>query len=349
MLALINDILDLSKIEAGQMEFEWIRCRPHQLLAEVASVLRSKALEKGLMFECVSHGPVPETIRSDPARLRQLIFNLGTNAVKFTAQGSVRLAMRLDRKGPKPQLVLIVSDTGPGIPPDKLEAIFLPFVQADSSVTRKHGGTGLGLPISREIARGLGGDLIVESELGGGSTFTVTVDTGPLDGVQMIEQGTPEAVIRRKHVDGTPTATPTTLPPVEILVVEDGATNRKLISLFLERAGARVTTAENGQEAVDLVDQRKFDLILMDIQMPVMDGYTATARLRQQGLTLPIIALTAHAMKGDDQKCRDAGCSGYLPKPIDFDQLLRTVSAALLGHASQISSPDALPFNRLNR
>jgi CheY-like chemotaxis protein len=215
-----------------------------------------------------------------------------------------------------------------GIAADKFEAIFDPFVQADTSVTRQFGGTGLGLTISRRIAQALGGGIGVSSEVGKGSKFTVTIATGPLDGVTILNVPATDGIRspRPKSTD-----TPPSLAGVPLLVVEDGDTNRRLLGLVLQRAGAKVTMAENGRMGADLALQHPFDLILMDMQMPVMDGYTAATLLRQKGLTTPIIALTAHAMKGDEDKCLAAGCSGYVTKPIDAELLVRTVAEMLSG------------------
>lgn len=340
LLGLVHDILDLSKIEAGQMEFECVSCRPYQIIAEVASVLRPKAQEKGLTLECRWNGGVPETIYTDPARLQQLLTNLAGNAIKFTETGGVQIVAELVHHNNKPQLKISVTDTGIGIPMDKVKYIFDPFVQADSSVTREYGGTGLGLAISRRITSGLGGQLTVHSEVGKGSTFTATIDTGSLEDVAILPAPPADGVAgsSRKLEESV-----LTLPPARVLLVEDGDTNRKLISLMLRRAGAEVTTAENGQLAVDLVANNPFDLILMDMQMPVMDGYTATTELRLRGATMPIIALTAHAMKGDMEKCKAAGCCGYLSKPVDSDELLRTVADALATSDTGTSEPSHSP------
>lgn len=327
LLHLINDILDLSKIEAGQLEIEQVWCPSHQLLSEVVSVLRVRAHEKGLHLRLEWTGDVPERIRTDPARLRQLLTNLMGNAVKFTEAGSVRVAAEVIREGERGKLVVRVIDTGVGIPPEKQKSIFDPFVQADNSVTRRYGGTGLGLAISRRIARALGGDLTVASAPGEGSTFTASIDVGPWQKL-VLREAPPTEVLssrsNRKHNDDSPT-----LPPAEILLVEDGSTNRKLISLVLRRAGAHVTTAENGLVGVEMATTTPFDLIIMDMQMPIMDGYTATTTLRGQGVTVPVIALTAHAMKGDEEKCLAAGCTGYLTKPIDSDRLIRMIGEEL--------------------
>ncbi|MCC6124922.1 MAG: response regulator [Pirellulales bacterium] len=327
LLSLINDILDLSKIEADRLEVELVPCSPHALIGEIVSVLRVKALEKNLTLDFHWRGEVPEAIRTDPARLRQLLMNLVGNAIKFTPAGKVEIVAELEKGGSDPRLAVRVIDTGVGIAADKFEGIFNPFVQADSSVTRQFGGTGLGLTISRRIARALGGDIGVSSIVGRGSEFTVTIATGPLDGVHMLD--TPAAESMRNENEFESDQLPA-LDGARILVVEDGDTNRKLIRLVLERAGAEIKMAQNGQIGVEMALKNRFDLILMDMQMPVMDGYTAASRLRQEGVTTPIIALTAHAMKGDEKKCLEAGCSDYVAKPIDADLLVCKVAETLV-------------------
>ena len=333
LLTLINDILDLSKIEADRLVLERLACSPHQILADVVSVLRVRALEKGLHLDYRWASHVPEAIQTDPGRLRQLLMNLVGNAIKFTKVGGVTIEAELRKPTADGELAVRVVDTGIGIPKNKLDAIFDPFVQADTSVTREFGGTGLGLTISRRIAEGLGGRLEVQSEPGRGSVFTVRIPTGPLEGVRVLPTPPAEAVKR------PPTAVAAvSLPAAKVLLVEDGDTNRRLISLVLRRAGLEVATACNGQIGLDLALRHPFDLVLMDMQMPVMDGYTAATRLRQEGFDKPIIALTAHAMKGDAEKCLAAGCSGYLTKPIDADLLIRTM-AELLPQCPKQSAP----------
>ncbi|HEY2412071.1 MAG TPA: response regulator [Pirellulaceae bacterium] len=325
LLTLINDVLDLSKIEVGQMSMEDLRCSPHEIIAAAVSILRVPAQDRGLMLEYFWKSEIPVTIQTDPARLRQILMNLIGNAIKFTEVGSVQVAARLETE-PSPQLIIDVIDTGVGIDAQAAQRIFDPFVQADSSITRRFGGTGLGLSISRRLARLLGGDLAVNSDKGRGSIFTLTVPTGSLEGVAMAQQAAADLVPVPTTAGHRPI---NSLPPCRILLVEDGVTNRKLITLVLERAGATVRTAENGQAGVEAFGWEPFDIILMDMQMPVMDGYTATRELRRLGCTLPIIALTAHAMASDEKKCREAGCSGYMTKPIDRAQLLEAVATAI--------------------
>jgi len=336
LLELINDVLDLSKIEAGRLTIEQIDCSPAEIVATVISVLRVRAQEKGLEFRAEWPDGVPARIRSDPVRLKQLLMNLVGNALKFTSQGSVRVVVRLVKSGKKTLLAFDVIDTGIGIPEDKLDRIFEAFVQADNSTTREYGGTGLGLAISRRIARALGGDLTVRSKVGQGSTFTATIDPGPLEGVP-IHKG--EFGAERKPKQHAHTLHLLKPPPGRVLVVDDGATNRKLVKVILQRAGVEVATAENGQQGVELALRQPFDVILMDMQMPVLDGYSATRQLRRQGLDVPIVALTAHAMAGDEKKCREAGCTAYLPKPIDADQLVQLLSELLPEKPSAAQAP----------
>ena len=346
LLSLINDILDLSKIEAGRMEYEKRNYSPHKIISEVLSTMRVQAKEKGLSLECQWTSSVPETIHTDPMRLKQILMNLVGNALKFTKQGSVKLVATLDQSQSSPQFVVEVHDTGIGIEAQNLKNIFSPFTQADSSITRSFGGTGLGLTICRQIANGLGGDLTVESEVGKGSTFRLWVDAGSLENVRIFETPPTEALNSNEQFKAE-TLESSSLKGIQILLVDDGKTNRDLISLVLENADASVTCAENGEEALQEYDRDKFDLILMDMQMPLMDGYTATRTLRSRGCSLPIIALTANAMRGDRDKCLAAGCSDFLTKPINIDSLLQTIGLhlpeiRLLAETQLVSKPCCL-------
>ena len=325
LLTLIDDVLDLSKIESGQIEIEPVRCSPHEIIAATVSILRVRAEERGLGLEYFWKGEAPQSICSDPDRLRQILMNLVGNAIKFTEVGSVQVAARWESREAS-QLIIDVIDTGIGIDRERIESIFDPFVQADGSITRRFGGTGLGLSISRRLATLLGGDLRVESEPGRGSIFSLALPTGPVDGVPMLHVGAADIVSNRSVVGRSPSPS---LTGRRILIVDDGATNRKLIGLVLERAGAKSRSAENGRTGVEIGLAEPFDLILMDMQMPVMDGYRAARELRRNGCQTPIIALTAHAMADDERKCREAGCSGFLTKPIEPHRLLTTIAAAL--------------------
>jgi PAS domain S-box-containing protein len=328
LIELINDILDLSKVEAGRMEVERIDCEPHKVIREVVKVLQARAREKGIALAFEAATQLPAKIQSDPGRLRQIVTNLAGNALKFTERGGVRVVARMQGTRSQPQLAIDVIDTGVGIPEDKIGKLFQAFVQADTSVTRKFGGTGLGLVLSRNFARALGGDITVTSEAGKGSTFTAIIDTGSLAGVRMLDPA--EAVHIAEEVAADAHAR-WEFPARRILVVDDGPENRELVSLVLTEAGLTVEEAENGQIAVDMAARTAYDAILMDMSMPVMDGYTATKLLRGRGSKVPIFALTAHAMKGFEQEILAAGCTGYVTKPIDIDVLLGALAEKLGG------------------
>ena len=326
LLDLINDILDLSKIEAGRLEVELVRCSPYSIASQVVSALRIRAEEKGVACGLSAATDIPETILTDPIRLRQVLTNLVGNAIKFTDTGGVKVVVRMDTSGGTPRLAIDVVDTGVGIPRNALEKIFDPFSQADATVTRKFGGTGLGLSISRRLVEALGGRITVESEPGEGSIFTASIDTGSLESVRVLS---PQMISDELRADKSRDETVLQLPPGRILVADDGEANCRLISVVLHRAGVEVMTAHNGQVAVSLATEEYFDAVVMDMQMPVMDGYTATATLRQQGFSKPIIALTADAMDGSEGRCRAAGCSHFLTKPLDMDLLTATLNGIL--------------------
>jgi len=328
LLELINDVLDLAKVESGRMELERAACAPHAIIRDVIEILSVRAQEKGiwLRFECA--GRIPESVLTDASRVRQIVTNLVGNALKFTETGGVTVMVGLRSRGSTPVLSIDVVDTGIGIPADRLEAVFEPFTQAESSTTRRFGGTGLGLTISRRFARGLGGDIVARSEIGKGSVFAVTLDPGPLAGVRMLS---PEEATARPAQATADANTVWEFPRAKVLVVDDGEANRELVRLVLEEVGLRISDAENGQVGMEMALKERFDVILMDMQMPVMDGFTATGALRQAGSKVPIIALTANAMKGFEQEVLAAGCTGYLTKPVDIDGLLQTLGDLLGG------------------
>jgi signal transduction histidine kinase/ActR/RegA family two-component response regulator len=338
LLQLINDILDLSKVEAGRLDAERIACSPVQLLADVHSLMTVRAAAKKLPLRCGFAGPIPETIVSDPTRIRQVLVNLVGNALKFTETGAVEVTGRLlDGSDEAPRLCFEVRDTGIGLTPEQMQMLFQPFTQADVSTTRKFGGTGLGLAISKRLAGLLGGDIAVESTPGQGSTFRVTFATGSLDGVRLLDNPDLSVVV------GTSTAAATTqmvsLAGCRILLAEDGPDNQRLIAFVLKKAGATVELADNGRIGLEkalAAAQRgeAFDVILMDMQMPEMDGYEAARRLRAAEYDGPIIALTAHAMEQDRRKCLEAGCDDYASKPIDRAALLATIRAHVPTHAA---------------
>jgi len=327
LLQIVNDVLDISRIEAGAVVVEKVSCPIVQVLSELESLMRPRATAKGLEFAIVTTGRLPESIHSDPTRLRQILLNLVGNAIKFTDSGSVEVHVQiLAPDGDAPTLRVDVCDSGIGMTPEQLGRLFRPFTQADETMTRRFGGTGLGLVISRRLAEILGGSIRVESELGRGSRFTLEIPTGPLEGAEWVR------VTRGALCPKATPEQPAVTEPLgcRVLLVEDGPDNQRLISFVLTKAGAEVSCAADGQSGVDLANRaiaagRPFDLILMDMQMPVLDGYRATRMLREQGYDRPIIALTAHAMAGDRDRCLSAGCDAYSTKPIDRHQLVEMV------------------------
>jgi PAS domain S-box-containing protein len=337
LLGLINDILDLSKVESGRMQIEWIDCQPHQIMHEVVSVLDARAREKELDIGFTIEGTIPETIKADPTRLRQILTNLAGNALKFTEAGSVHVhAQSYARQDGVPMLRFEVRDTGIGIPADKLTSIFNPFSQADESTTRRFGGTGLGLSISRKLAELMGGAVSATSEMGKGSSFFADIQlfADPQTALINHEQATAQLSSLKDTSDED-----VELPPGRILVVDDGESNRKLIELILTRAGVEVVCAENGEVAVKAVITDSFDAVLMDVQMPVMDGYTAMKLIREAGHSIPIVALTAHAMNEERDRALSSGFSHFLTKPVDIDDLFELVATLLGGEVKRKPRP----------
>jgi PAS domain S-box-containing protein len=330
LLTLINDILDLSKIEAGKIGVNRTAFSPTEIISEVISLMRVPAASKNLSLEMESLGPIPESIQSDPMRLRQILINLVGNGVKFTETGRVRLSTRLLGEGTaNPQLRIDIADSGIGMTAEQISRLFQPFTQVDASAARKFNGTGLGLAISQRLAQMLGGTISVQSRPGEGSTFSLTIGTGPLDQVRLvIPSSGPLVAPRAEHQAAN---IPTIRLRGRVLLAEDGPDNQRLVALILRKAGAEVEVVENGQIALAAALQAQeagnpFDLILMDMQMPVLDGYNATKRLRMDGYRGPIVALTAHAMASDRQRCLDVGCDDYLSKPIDRATFLSLVA-----------------------
>jgi PAS domain S-box-containing protein len=329
LLEIINDILDLSKIEASCLAVERIRFAPSKIVADVVALMKIRSEAKQLDFDAAYASPIPETIESDPTRLRQILINLVGNALKFTENGKVQIRVRfLPNDAGEGHLEFGVVDTGTGMTDEQLSRLFRPFTQADASTTRKYGGTGLGLTITKRLTEMLGGTIKAETEAGKGSTFTVTIATGSLRNVRIIEMSAP-----REVASGKPAGPVKAAPALDcrILLAEDGVDNQRLISFVLRKAGADVTVVENGQVAMERALQARdagkpFDVILMDIQMPIMDGYTATSRLRAEGYRGAIVGLTAHTMSGDREKCLAAGCDDYTTKPIDRAKLVALVA-----------------------
>lgn len=328
LLSLINDILDLSRIEAGRMTIEKTRCCPAQIVNEVMALMRSRAAVRQLELIVHYDSPIPEFIHSDPVRLRQILINLIGNAVKFTREGSVRVHLRFEAPSQTDsRIVFRVADTGIGISPAQQSRLFRPFTQADSSTTRCFGGSGLGLSISKCLVELLGGTISLVSAEGLGSTFEFDIQTGATAGAMIDSPDTAKCVPPESLPNQTFAAEPVT---ASVLLAEDGEDNRRLFTHHLRRAGIQVKCVENGRHAVQaaLTPDTHYDLILMDMQMPVMDGYSATRELRMNGYTGKVVALTAHAMTGDRERCLDAGCDDYLTKPVNAVQLIETVRAA---------------------
>jgi two-component system sensor histidine kinase/response regulator len=325
LMRIINDILDFSKIEAGKLEMDVVECTLSQIFGDVDELLHPTARDKGLEFSILQNGPLPTRIRTDPERLHQCLINLVNNAIKFTDCGYVRLRVTMECRNDKmPCIRFDVDDSGIGIKSGDRERIFESFTQADGSTRRKYGGTGLGLAITGHLARLLGGNLTLSSEEGKGSTFSLIIPAG-LDSTKSLSPdvvGPAELTTRgRQKIE---VVNPGKLSG-RVLVAEDVETNQILAKALLSKMGLDVTLAADGREAVQKALDQKFDLIFMDIQMPGMDGFEATRELRNKGIETPIIALTAHAMKGDDQKCIVAGCNDYLSKPLDHLRLIEKI------------------------
>jgi signal transduction histidine kinase/DNA-binding response OmpR family regulator len=333
LLTLINDILDLSKIEAGRMTVERIHVCPAGLVGEVAAMLRPRAASKNLALDVRFDGPIPQSVHTDPTRVRQILINLVSNAIKFTKTGGVTVAVSISPTitDQRPLLQVKITDTGIGIASDKLGDLFQPFVQADTTIARHYGGTGLGLAISRHFSQALGGDISVTSAPGEGSTFTVTVETGLLAGIAINDR--PHDALELKQ-EAFAHGGPQVAIKGTVLVAEDGADNQALITTRLRQTGLTVEVAPNGQVACDkalaaMTRNEPYDLILMDVQMPVMDGFTATLKLRAGGYRGPIIALTANAMERDRDKCMNAGCNDFVTKPIQAEKLFKAIGRYL--------------------
>ncbi|QDV05127.1 Sensor protein EvgS precursor [Planctomycetes bacterium Poly30] len=326
LLTVINDILDLSKIEADKMTIEKIDTPLVTILHEVEDLMRQRAAGKGLALETALITPVPDRIMSDPTRLRQIVMNLVGNAIKFTEEGRVRVEARLDEREGEPHIVVEIQDTGTGMSEEQSSRLFQAFGQANDSVTRKFGGTGLGLTICRRLAGLMGGNVrLLKSAPGRGSTFEVDLPLERAPGARDVQhlEG-----VKEKILQGAKNAGGVRLEG-RILLAEDGPDNQRLISLYLRKAGAEVELASDGKIALGKIQEaadagRPFDLLLTDMQMPEMDGYALARTLRRKASTLPIVALTAHAMAEDRTRCLEAGCDDYASKPVNRAELLRT-------------------------
>jgi CheY-like chemotaxis protein/nitrogen-specific signal transduction histidine kinase/HPt (histidine-containing phosphotransfer) domain-containing protein len=315
LLTLLNDLLDSAKIESGKLELEAAPFSLRGMLNQVTCVLSVRASEHGLCFFCRIPETTPDAVVGDRMRLQQVLLNLAGNAIKFTERGKVEISLRNVPQDGADCFEFAVRDTGIGIPPSSLERLFQPFSQADASMARRFGGTGLGLSISRSLVELMGGRIWVESSVGTGSTFYFTLrlpfaNELPVD-LELLNTVTPEAASQ-----------------LRILLVEDNAANQKLATYILRDRGHLVEIAEDGREAIDLAEKGYHDVILMDVQMPVMSGLDATAVIRRReagGRRVPIIAMTAEAMKGDHDRCLAAGMDGYLSKPVNAREMIAMV------------------------
>ena len=334
LIELINEILDLSKVEAGKLELEMRQFGLPELLHEVVQVLLAKADQKGIGLSFDVKETIPATIQSDSTRIKQILINLVGNAVKFTELGEVKLCCCLAGD----HLRFDVSDTGIGMTDEQLKNIFDPFSQADSSVTRRFGGTGLGLSICKKFAEALDGSISVTSHMGEGTTFSLRIPVA-FDGSEMLDFAECQKQIQATTQNSIETEN-RKLNPAVVLVVDDAETNRNIVSVVLKRHGLEIIEAENGQRACEIMNAQHVDVVLMDMQMPVMDGYTATAHLRQSGFTIPIVAFTGNASEEDEVKSRAAGCNTLLPKPINIENLIATLGG-FVGFSDELLKPAA--------
>ncbi|RZJ45219.1 MAG: response regulator [Brevundimonas sp.] len=324
LLSLLNDILDMTKIEAGKMTFEVVDVNVEDLDKRVTGPFQAQAEAKGLDFVAIREGDVPAVVRGDPLRVCQVIHNLLSNAVKFTDAGQITYTVRGERLDDQNvRFDFAIRDSGSGIAPEDLERLFQPFTQVDASSTRRFGGTGLGLTISRRMANIMGGDITVESTPGVGSIFTFSVEA---EVVCWVEEAEAEAIVA--EIEGGQS--------LNVLVVEDHPVNRMILEAWMSSAGHTSATAENGQIAIEAAGEQRFDLIIMDVNMPVMDGLTATRAIRAgdgPNADTPVVVLSASARTEDHQAGLDAGADAYLNKPIDFAALAMVMNRVSAGRA----------------
>lgn len=317
LLDIISDILDFSKIEAGKIELEHVDVSLFELTRDVAAVVEPQAINKGLAFKVEYKFPVPDSITTDPIRLKQILINITGNAIKFTENGYVSLIIKYDQQSN--MISFNISDTGIGMSTEQQEKIFSPFRQADSSTTRRFGGTGLGLHLSREFTQMLGGEINVSSKLYTGSQFIVSIPAG---NINHLVNSTPTIT---SDPDKHATSNPYTRLTGSVLLAEDNIDNQRLIEMYVSRTGASIDIVENGLLALEKAQTKSYDLILMDKQMPIMDGMDAVRELRKSGYDGTIVALTANATQQDKDECLDAGCNGFLSKPVQKERLMATL------------------------
>ena len=353
LLTLLNDLLDSAKVESGKLDLEAASFSLRRVLEQVSRVFAMRAGEKGLAFRCNVPEAVPDLLLGDRMRLQQVLFNLAGNAVKFTEAGSVEIGVRCLSQDRSARLEFDVRDTGIGIPPDSLQQLFEPFVQGDASMARRYGGSGLGLSICKSLVQLMGGDIQVESSPAG-TRFFFTVRL-PLAKEPPSDGPAPEV------------ASAACSAPLHVLLVEDNLANQKLANYVLRARGHRVDNAANGKEAVEITEQIHYDVILMDVQMPIMNGLDATAAIRKRenpgapGRRVPIIAMTAHATPSDRARCKAAGMDGYLCKPVKREELIAAVeqvrpigkaadpAAESPSAANEAGPPDAVQHGAIER
>jgi PAS domain S-box-containing protein len=329
LLHLIEDVLDFSKIESNNLRIEKAEFDLEQMVAEIESLMHPVAVQKNIDFKIVFHKPLPQKIISDRERILQCLLNLVNNAIKFTEKGSVRVTLSAEQRTTGVWIRFEIQDTGIGIPEDKLESIFEAFTQADSSLTREYGGTGLGLTITRKLAQQMGGSVEVASVLDQGSTFTLFLPAS-VDSLEQTQTPAEPDSLETNKMEQTKYSG-------QVLVVEDNPANQLLIQTLLTKLGVQTALACDGVQAVEKASATSFHLILMDVQMPKLNGLEATAILRKKGNLTPIVALTAHAMEEDRQKCLDAGCDDYLSKPVDRNQLMGMLDKYLIAPSEPLA------------
>jgi PAS domain S-box-containing protein len=328
LITIIDDILDLTKVEAGEMKIEKYRFSISGLLSETIQAVSLLARKKGIDLSLKFEGVLPALIETDPIRVRQILVNLLSNSIKFTESGDVLVSVRATGQGPSYRLLVEVTDSGIGIRNDQQQGLFQPFMQADASITRKYGGTGLGLNLSKKLAMALGGDLYLEWSLPGkGSCFVLSLDCGDVAKLKFVEAG--ELKLVSKTAPAPEPRSEGSLTNLKILVVEDSADNQALMKVYLGNEGALVEIAPNGQIGVERALASDFDVVLMDMAMPILDGIEATKQLRLAGYSKPIIAVTAHALVEEVQRSFASGCDGHVSKPVSNKELIQTITTCL--------------------
>lgn len=333
LLELINNVLDMSKIEAGQLELEHLDVCIPELISEIKSIVGINAGARKLAFNVNYAFPLPERIRTDPVCVKQILINLCSNAIKFTEEGSINLIVKYDPY--TNVMAFMVSDTGIGMDEGEMQRVFEAFTQADASTTRKYGGTGLGLNIARQLALRLGGELVCSSKKGQGSVFTLTIDPGEINDSDL-------RFAFSSEYDAQSSQDTCRIPADlsgRILLAEDVYENQELIRLYITRTGAQVDVVGNGQEALNALSGQSYDLVLLDIQMPVMDGFEALASLRASGITTPVVMLTANALKSDSDRALAAGANDFVVKPINRSKLYKIMRTYLERKATVVEAP----------